>query len=813
MIIDRLQLDPFAGISDKKISFRKGLNVVLGPNEAGKSTLLNALRLVLFVPTDCGKRVFDQEIADFMPLSGGDTIRVSLGFKIGKKNYSVTKCWGYSRQTSELRLPSGGLRTNAQDVQEELQNLLIVSRRSSDSVLLGAQSRLGHTYDSLEEGSPAMQDLASIMRKAVFETEGVSIEQLRDAIDDSFYEYFSRWNTDIKRPEGNRQIDNPWKKEVGKILTAYYRLERLKQQMLDAQQYEDEIGDLVKAIQEHSTELEELQTYVEENQKAVADANQRQILVAQQDTLKMKDKTLLDASKLWPKTIDERNGMQKDLKTLEKNRKALEKEMDRAQAYEDNKARLEKYKRASKKKGDLERKQSALLKMKVIEEEDYKELKKLNTQLMALETSLQAGQLALTMAAKKVLTFRVSKDFERETQHRLGARKSLKLSAGGQVQIDHDDWTLKVKSGDIDFDDLKQSVEDVSNRYEALLKRLGVSDLDSAGKAYHSYQNLRKLVIGLQEQLEEIFDGETYEELEKLTKKVSRAKAPSRASGLVGKNLGNIENEISNIQKSIKSLNKTLSELVKEYHSQDELLELLVNQRAELKRTQMELKKLKPLPKCVEDPDRFIEEYERKQRAAQQKERETNNLRIERAQKEAQAPTETREELQSQLTEAEFDFTKRKGEGEAISEICDTFRKIEAEMDSQTLDPWLEELGKVLEPLTANRYRQIDLSEAESGRVLRADGLAIPFVLLSIGTKVGLGLALRLSMARYFLGDSEGFLVLDDPLVDMDPDRQSATAKIIQNFAREKQVVVMTCHPSHADLLGGHTIMLYNEAG
>ena len=87
MIIHSLKLDPFAGISEKKIDFKKDLNVVLGPNEAGKSTLLNALRLVLFVPTDCGKRIFKEEIADFMPLAGGDTIRVGLNFRIGKQDY------------------------------------------------------------------------------------------------------------------------------------------------------------------------------------------------------------------------------------------------------------------------------------------------------------------------------------------------------------------------------------------------------------------------------------------------------------------------------------------------------------------------------------------------------------------------------------------------------------------------------------------------------------------------------------------------------------------------------------------------------
>ena len=44
MIIRDLRLRPFAGLADVKVSFEEGLNVILGPNEAGKTTLVNALK-------------------------------------------------------------------------------------------------------------------------------------------------------------------------------------------------------------------------------------------------------------------------------------------------------------------------------------------------------------------------------------------------------------------------------------------------------------------------------------------------------------------------------------------------------------------------------------------------------------------------------------------------------------------------------------------------------------------------------------------------------------------------------------------------
>ncbi len=63
-------------------------------------------------------------------------------------------------------------------------------------------------------------------------------------------------------------------------------------------------------------------------------------------------------------------------------------------------------------------------------------------------------------------------------------------------------------------------------------------------------------------------------------------------------------------------------------------------------------------------------------------------------------------------------------------------------------------------------------------------------------------------MARHFVDGRDGFLLLDDPLVDLDPDRQATACAILQHFGSEKQVIILTCHPSHADILGGHRVEL-----
>ena len=72
MILQRLHLHPFAGLADREIRFAPGLNVVLGPNEAGKSTQRRALRQALLVSTKLSKGEAAREVLPFLPLGGGD---------------------------------------------------------------------------------------------------------------------------------------------------------------------------------------------------------------------------------------------------------------------------------------------------------------------------------------------------------------------------------------------------------------------------------------------------------------------------------------------------------------------------------------------------------------------------------------------------------------------------------------------------------------------------------------------------------------------------------------------------------------------
>lgn len=71
---------------------------------------------------------------------------------------------------------------------------------------------------------------------------------------------------------------------------------------------------------------------------------------------------------------------------------------------------------------------------------------------------------------------------------------------------------------------------------------------------------------------------------------------------------------------------------------------------------------------------------------------------------------------------------------------------------------------------------------------------------LSTGTLDSLALALRLSLADFFLKEG-GFIVLDDPMVNLDTERQKNAAELLKDISKKKQLIIFTCHPKHAQLL------------
>src|SRR6478609_143069 len=175
MIIHSIHLKPFAGTKDRKLEFTSGLNVVLGDNEAGKSTLLNALSHVLFHKvrlTPVQQKDFSKQ---YFPADGTDHAAVEIVFHSGVQEYKLTKFWsaGQNRQI-KLSESNGPELTSDEAIEKKIKELLGFNRATYDQVLFTNQHSVYSTLDFLSGDKEVMPAFSDLLRSAVVEQAGVS---------------------------------------------------------------------------------------------------------------------------------------------------------------------------------------------------------------------------------------------------------------------------------------------------------------------------------------------------------------------------------------------------------------------------------------------------------------------------------------------------------------------------------------------------------------------------------------------------------------------------------------------------------------
>ena len=132
----------------------------------------------------------------------------------------------------------------------------------------------------------------------------------------------------------------------------------------------------------------------------------------------------------------------------------------------------------------------------------------------------------------------------------------------------------------------------------------------------------------------------------------------------------------------------------------------------------------------------------------------------------------------------------------------------------------IQEAQRFFSAITSGRYERI-LSLPGENRIAVEDrtGTRKDSSELSRGTVEQLYLALRFGLVREFGRRSEPMpVIMDDILVNFDPDRARETCKALDELSRDQQVILFTCHPETASLVNSETkdcnlIELPSEAG
>jgi uncharacterized protein YhaN len=150
-------------------------------------------------------------------------------------------------------------------------------------------------------------------------------------------------------------------------------------------------------------------------------------------------------------------------------------------------------------------------------------------------------------------------------------------------------------------------------------------------------------------------------------------------------------------------------------------------------------------------------------------------------------------ELQARIRELEEQLDRIELSASAHIVAIETLRDSVAAFQETALDPVGEQAGEILARLTDGRYHEVELDRESMHPIIRGNGIPdIEKQILSRGARDQLYLAIRASLVDALSGDRDLPLLLDDPAVNFDNERLGHAARLLTTLAQNRQILIFT---------------------
>lgn len=805
MILKKFGCEQFAGITDREYELDEHMNVIVGANESGKTTMIDLIYHVLNTDVDLKRNEKKEFFDTYMPAGredgfSGDSIDGWVMFGSESGDYTLTKEWSLEEEGScRLKKTGGAVMKSKKNVRETMRdelefgqavyrNLVFSSQREKERILRGI-------LQSVEDNGvkEAKGELASRVTQAVMELDGVSIEELGEKIEERIAEYENNWDSGMDRPKRKSKAGGGrWEKNVGKILQSYYDMtdrEREKEQAKEAEYaYEQAEKEFEEAKEQLFRAEQELKEYLKYQQ----DIDSRKTKEELSGTYENDLRECVDAQKRWP----EISGKYETILRLKD-------ELEVAKTFSLAKERYEKLKEYEKKIEDLHAK---LKDAHDIPKDKYEK---------ALFCADELDRMKVAMRGFAKLRGKIETRPDLLVKIHQGADSRPVNVAGGEFEVDEpfrveipDVMHLELSPKDIDMDLVRIEYQKRVKEQKAILASYGILEMEVLKEKYELCGEIRSGIRSMEAALQEFLGEQTKEEIEQ---------AYTEACAGVSRSVSEIKQDICEIggedfvagqeDEMTGSLGAQLRVLEEKYSSPEDLEQKICGLQEKLRTIWSETRKLQQIPEKymqIEDAGQAEKDFREKQDEAEtiRRQKETAFIQCEK-----NLPDRTFEEIELEYQYAGEEFQKNKELCGHWKHIQAVFEKTRESMEKSPSAGILENTGRYLETLTEGRVKvRTDEDNLDLGVI--SDGNIINYRLLSEGTKETVSLAFRLAVLENLYADGSGFAVFDDTLIDMDPVRRKAAAELLKKFSEKYQVIYVTCDPVFGEMLGGNVIQM-----
>lgn len=813
MRLIQLHLHPFAGTVDKTYHFQEGLNVIYGHNEAGKSTIVKALLMVLTTTTALTKPEFKNQVSSFIPI-GGDSVNIDLNFEVEGVEYILKKSWGVNN-VSSLSIVGQAAINNAEKVQEELFRLLNLNKATVRDVIFTTQAKIASTIEGVNNDAEIKNSLDQILRGAILNTGGVVPETLRSQLEQEYDNLTQNWKLDEDMPvvktNNKGAYENKWANGVGEILKLAYALYDKQKELEKRLQYDQNYTLNANEINEYRFNINNDQQYISNNAPLVESLVKRKEINVEIEKIQEKKEKLREVHTSWNNIIANLPVLSAAIKSDEEQFIKLKQELDSARLSIGASVKIAKFENIVKSKSQKEKSQAILNELKIVTDQDLASVKLIQDPLTEATTTLNgllaAQKFEVNLLPKKNIEVEIQHSGEATQKNSLTTGKPLILNVNQGFVFTSAEITIEVKSLTDQINILNARIIELKNQLEDALAKYEVSDYDTLSSLNQQYNKANTDFRFDKNNFDNAIAGTTYEELEQEAIELQNLPKTRDVNEL--EELYDKLNIKINTDKNAAAAFKVDKERFElEYGSLDKIDDLRLGLIQEERDAQSKLSNLPAIGEGF-DIELFRTEYLVVKSRLDANKVRCQHLEIERAKLEGSQPEALSAELQDEIDLLQRQKTQKVEEAKAINKVLNKLDEILNRAPVNPYQAYEENLSQYLNTLSGGKY-MANTEGLTTPSLIRntQTNLALPVELLSQGTAGVLGLSLRLAMADYYLEGQNGFLAFDDPMVDFDEQRQQYAAQCLQQYAGEKQVFIFTCHQAHANQLGGNLINL-----
>jgi uncharacterized protein YhaN len=786
----------FAGVLNKVYppegSFSDGINIVYGPNESGKTTMVNLLSRLMFQSVNIDRRSdkeFVQQCFPTVKRTGhpGDFVDGTLSFQGEQGIYRLTKEWG-KRSSCVLELPDHSKIADPAKISDILAKELLYSEGLFDSVIFpsqqGSDRALKVLLNASQKGNEkdiadTRQEILSVIQQAFVESGGASIEGLGAEIENQVSDLEGKhWDATQNVPKRNVSGAR-WSRDKGAILTAFYELEDAETKRCQIEALEHEIDQTRYEIGEIANKLTDTQEKQRAFDKFRGQLTARNANLDRKATLERDLKRMENIIRDWPK-------LQSDAAQAER----LSTELDSS-------ILLEKWQKVSALQVEIGSLQQEIVSNGSVSKEDNRKATQLAQKINHLQRQLTGLNLLahinlLNGHELQVVSVSTGQPIPIENGS-IHLTESARLTIPGVVE-------MILTPADIDLDNLEEELHEFQQALEDILQRYKVQSVSQLDDRFEQCEDLQRKKERLNLQLETMLDGTTLDELQACADHVpsnTRTKSGIQADikALCGNTSAN--DFVSRKRALIDSYKKEFTSIV----SLEQQISLAKKNLLKLEQLLEESEEIPQEYLDIQDPDsyaniiqadiqRLQEDRRRKDSSLGRMEERLDNLL------DGADPIRDCEEKNRILENLKAELAHWK-------HIQTVFLNLKETLLTNPAGDLADRFEHYLSCISSGKVSTNMLSNDSLSLAVYSGEHRLTMDTLSEGTKDTVALAFRLAVLDYLYPDGGGLAVFDDPFTDMDAERKREACTLLKEFAQRHQVIFLTCSEEYSALLGG----------